>query len=230
MSIFFTGDSSILGNIPQQPSRADQLMEEARRRLREKYQYEDATRERLGNAGAAARMKMREQEEQGVRSYAPANPEAANVELTKRMLVPNLPMPSATPTPTELRQRPTGGVIASYGPNERVVTSRYGTGSAIVGGTGKPATFDGKSKASFFGQAAARQGEDNKYARAEKTGKVDELGNPKFTSKAIPKGLDAGTERVFEAIKKGRPMPTRQADEYDARKAAEARWKERLAS
>lgn len=162
-----------------------------------------AARERLKNAGGAARMKMREQEEQGVRSYVPVNPEAADVELTKRMLVAgNLPMPSDTPTPTQIRQRPTGGVIASYGPQERVVTSRYGTGSATAP-TGKPATFDGMSKEQFFGQAAARQGADNKYARADKAGKVDKLGNPKFTSKAIPKGSDAGTERVYEAIKKG---------------------------
>jgi hypothetical protein len=140
---------------PPQLSKAEQLMQ--------------AARERLGNAGAAARMKMREQEEQGVRSYAPANPEAANVELTKRMLVPNLPMPSATPTPTELRQRPTGGVVASYGPNERVVTGNRGAGTAVIPtGPRKPATFDGMSREQFFGQAAARQGEDNKYARAEK--------------------------------------------------------------
>jgi hypothetical protein len=58
-------------------------------------------------------------------------------------------------------------VIASYGPQERVVTSRYGTGTATAP-TGKPATFDGKTKAQFFGQAAARQGADNKYARADK--------------------------------------------------------------
>jgi hypothetical protein len=127
-----------------------------------------AARERLKNAGGAARMKMREQEEQGVRSYVPANQEAADVELTKRMLVAgNLPMPSATLTPTQIQQRPTGGVIASYGPQERVVTSRYGTGTATAP-TGKPATFDGKTKAQFFGQAAARQGADNKYARADK--------------------------------------------------------------
>ena len=59
------------------------------------------------------------------------------------------------------------------------------------------------SKEQFFGQAASRQGADNKYARAEKTGKVDELGNPKFTSKAIPKGNTATSERIYEAIKKG---------------------------
>jgi hypothetical protein len=108
----------------------------------------------------------------------PANPEAADLELTKRMLVAgNLPMPSSRPTPTQLQQRPTGGVIASYGPQERVVTSRYGTGTATAS-TGKPATFDGMSKEQFFGQAAARQGVDNKYARADK-------------------------ERVLAAIKKG---------------------------
>lgn len=162
-----------------------------------------AAREKLRNAGGAARMRMREQEERGMRSYMPANPEAADLELTKRMLVAgNLPMPLATPTPTQLQQRPTGGVIASYGPQERVVTSRYGTGTATAP-TGKPATFDGMSREQFFGQAAARQGEDNKYARAEKTGKVDELGRPIYTSKAIPKGNTATSERIYEAMKKG---------------------------
>jgi hypothetical protein len=146
---------------------------------------------------------MREQEEQGMRSYVPANPEEADLELTKRMLVAgNLPMPLATPMPTQLQQRPTGGVIASYGPQERVVTSRYGTGSATAP-TGKPATFDGMSREQFFGQAAARQGVDNKYARAEKTG------NPKFTSKAIPKGNTATSERIYEAIKSGSAETTR---------------------
>jgi hypothetical protein len=232
MAITLTGDTSILGDSPQQPSRADQLMEEARRRLREKYQSEDATRERLGNAGAAARMKMREQEEQGVRSYVPADEYAADTELMERVFNSNIPMPSATLRPTELRQRPTGGVIASYGPQERIVTSRYGTGSAVVPtGDRKPATFDGKTKAQFFGQAAARQGADNKYARAEKTGKIDQkTGNPIYTSKPIPKGSDAGTERVFEAMKNGLPMPPRQMDEYEARKAAEALWKERTSA
>lgn len=162
-----------------------------------------AARERLKNAGAAARMKMREQEEQGVRSYVPANPEAAAGELFTRLESSKLPITKSF-DPTELRQRPTGGVIASYGPQERVVTSRYGTGSAVAPDRyRKPATFDGKTKAQFFGQAAARQGADNKYARAEKTGKVDELGRPIYTSKAIPKGSDAATERIYEAIKKG---------------------------
>jgi hypothetical protein len=205
---------SIFVNTRPQISTAEQLLK--------------AAREKLMNAGAAARMKMREQEEQGVRSYVPANPEAAAGELFTRLESSKLPITKSF-DPTELRQRPTGGVIASYGPQERVVTSRYGTGIATAP-TRKPATFDGKTKAQFFGQAAARQGADNKYARAEKTGKVDELGRPIYTSKAIPKGSDAGTERVFEAMKNGRPMPPRQMDEYEAKKAAEALWKERTSA
>jgi hypothetical protein len=160
-----------------------------------------AAREKLRNAGGAARMRMREQEERGMRSYVPANPEAAAGELFTRLESSKLPITKSF-DPTELRQRPTGGVIASYGPQERVVTSRYGTGIATAS-TGKPATFDSKTKAQFFGQAAARQGEDNKYARAEKTGKVDELGRPIYTSKAIPKGNTATSERIYEAMKKG---------------------------
>jgi hypothetical protein len=211
---------SIFPNSQPQPSKAEQLLQ--------------AARERLGNAGAAARMKMREQEEQGVRSYVPDDKYAADSELMTRLLDSNLPMPEGNkldPYPTQLQQRPTGGVIASYGPNERVVTSLKGAGSLVVPtGPRKPATFDGKSKAQFFGQAAARQGQDNLFARAEKTGAVDALGRPQFASIAIPKGNTATSERIFEAIRKGSPMPPRQTDEYDARKANEALWKERLAS
>jgi len=186
---------SIFVNTRPQISTAEQLLK--------------AAREKLMNAGAAARMKMREQEEQGVRSYAPADPFEAAVALSRKMYESGVPFPNQLAEPTQLQQRPTGGVIASYGPQERVVTSRYGTGSATVGGTRKPATFDGKTKAQFFGQAAARQGEDNKYARAEKTGKVDELGRPIYTSKAIPKGNTATSERIYEAIKSGSAETTR---------------------
>jgi hypothetical protein len=142
-----------------------------------------AAREKLKNAGGAARMKMREQEEQGVRSYVPADEYAANDELRTRASKLGIQIPvsdSFTGTGlTQLQQRPTGGVIASYGPQERVVSGKKGIGSAVIPtGDRKPATFDGMSREQFFGQAAARQGVDNKYARADK-------------------------ERVLAAIKKG---------------------------
>lgn len=163
-----------------------------------------AARERLKNAGGAARMKMREQEEQGVRPYIPADPVSASFKIARKTGESGVPLPRQAVSPTQLQQRPTGGVIASYGPNERVVTSNRGAGSAVVPtGPRKPATFDGMSKEEFFGQAAARQEADNKYARAEKTGKVDKLGRPIYTSKAIPKGNTATSERIYEAMKKG---------------------------
>lgn len=179
---------SIFVNSQPQISRIDQLL--------------SAARERLGNARGAAQLKMRTQEEQGIRPYAPADPVSASFDIARKAGESGVPLPTQAASPTEIQQRPTGGVVASYGPNERVVTSRYGTGSATVGGTGKPATFDGMSKEKFFGQAAARQGQDNAFARAEKTGKTDAMGRTLFASKAIPKGSDAGTERIFEAMKK----------------------------
>jgi len=146
---------SIFVNTRPQISTADQLLQ--------------AARERLRNAGGAARMKMREQEEQGVRSYVPADPVSASFEIARKTGESGVPLPRQAVSPTQLQQRPTGGVIASYGPNERVVTGNRGTGSTVVPtGPRKPATFDGMSKEQFFGQAAARQGVDNKYARAEK--------------------------------------------------------------
>jgi hypothetical protein len=116
---------SIFVNTRPQISTADQLLQ--------------AARERLRNAGGAARMKMREQEEQGVRSYVPANPEAVSAELRGRMGVTQGGQAIA------IQQRPTGGVIADYGGGNRVITSRYGTGTAT-----------------------ASTGVDNKYARADK--------------------------------------------------------------
>jgi len=179
----------IFVNTQPQISRVDQLLQ--------------AARERLGNARGAAQLKMRTQEEQGVRPYIPADPGAAAFEVARRVGQSGVPLPTQAATPTELQQRPTGGVVASYGPNERVVTSRKGTGSAVIPtGSRKPATFDGMSKAAFFGKAAARQGQDNAFARAEKTGETDAMGRPLFASKSIPKGSDAGTERIFEAMKK----------------------------
>ena len=146
---------SIFPNSQPQLSKAEQLIK--------------AARERLMNAGGAARMKMREQEEQGVRSYVPADPVSASFEIARKTGESGVPLPRQAVSPTQLQQRPTGGMIASYGPNERVVTSNRGTGSTVVPtGPRKPATFDGMSKEQFFGQAAARQGVDNKYARAEK--------------------------------------------------------------
>jgi hypothetical protein len=198
----YTGNSyESLGGASRLTPRFQDIFVNTRPQISTAEQLLKAAREKLMNAGGAARMKMREQEEQGVRSYVPADPEAAAGELFTRLESSKLPITKSF-DPTELRQRPTGGVIASYGPQERVVTSRYGTGIATAP-TRKPATFDGKTKAQFFGQAAARQGEDNKYARAEKTGKVDELGRPIYTSKAIPKGNTATSERIYEAMKKG---------------------------
>ena len=180
---------SIFPNSQPQLSKAEQLL--------------NAARERLGNARGAAQLKMRTQEEQGVRPYAPADPVAASFDIARRAGESGVPLPTQVVSPTQLQQRPTGGVVASYGPNERVVTSSRGTGSAILPtGPRKPATFDGMSKEAFFGQAAARQGQDNAFARAEKTGKTDSMGRSLFASKPIPKGSDAGTERVFEAMKK----------------------------
>jgi hypothetical protein len=193
-----------LGGASRLTPRFQDIFVNTRPRISTAEQLLQAARERLRNAGAAARMKMREQEEQGVRSYVPADPVSASFEIARKTGESGVPLPRQAVSPTQLQQRPTGGVIASYGPNERVVTGNRGAGSAVIPtGPRKPATFDGMSKEQFFGQAAARQGVDNKYARAEKTGKVDELGRPIYTSKAIPKGNTATSERIYEAIKKG---------------------------
>lgn len=217
MSVFFTGDSSILRDSLQQPSRADQLMEEARRRLRDKYQSEDATRERFSNARGAVELRQREQLEQGYGgklgdgTYYPEDTSAVADYIRKTVPASQLVgmrRPDAGSV-NSVRVVPGIGHMTEiqaargYTDAGKVMTGNRGRGSVVFGGPRKPATFDGKTKEQFFGQAAARQGADNKYARAEKTGKVDELGNPKFTSKAIPKGNTATSERIYEAMKQG---------------------------
>jgi hypothetical protein len=58
-----------------------------------------------------------------------------------------------------IQQRPTGGVIADYGGGNRVVTSKYGTGSVTAGPRKGNATIEGKDTSQWFQEAANRQGQ-----------------------------------------------------------------------
>jgi hypothetical protein len=148
----YTGNSyESLGGASRLTPRFQDIFVNTRPQISTAEQLLKAAREKLMNAGGAARMKMREQEEQGVRSYVPANPEAVSAELRGRMGVTQGGQAIAVPrfvnagSVQTIQQRPTGGVIADYGGGNRVVTSRYGTGTAT-----------------------ASTGVDNKYARADK--------------------------------------------------------------
>lgn len=88
---------------------------------------------RRGEAARAAVLgKIREQQESGVIPYTPDNPQAVDAELRKRLGVTQPRFINAESVQT-LQQRPTGGVVADYGGGNRVVTSRYGTGTATTG-------------------------------------------------------------------------------------------------
>lgn len=91
-----------------------------------------------------------------------------------------------------------------------VMTGRYGTGSNVQRDKPDPnRTIEGIPAAEWFKRAANRQGADNKYARAETTGRTDQYGAPQMQGVAIPSGSDAGTERIMEAMKSGRYNPAK---------------------
>ena len=118
-------------------------------------------------ARAAVLGRMRQQQEAGVVPYAPQNQQAAGDEIRKRLSMNQEGQATAVPrfvnteTVQTLQQRPTGGVVADYGGGNRVVTSRYGTGTATAGPRkgGMIIKEDGKSipAAKWFQEAANRQ-------------------------------------------------------------------------
>lgn len=123
---------------------------------------------RRGEAARAAVLgKIREQQEAGVIPYAPDNPQAVDAELRKRLAVTRGGQAVAVPrfinagSVQTLQQRPTGGVVADYGGGNRVVTSRYGTGTATAGPRKGEMTIteDGKTVpgSRWFQEAADRQ-------------------------------------------------------------------------
>lgn len=126
---------------------------------------------RRGEAARAAVLgKIREQQEAGVIPYAPENPAAADEELRNRIMAmqknenASLPLsvkPMFAGSVQTLQQRPTGGVVADYGGGNRVVTSRYGTGTATAGPRKGEMTIteDGKTVpgSQWFQEAADRQ-------------------------------------------------------------------------
>lgn len=159
---------SIFPNSQPQLSKAEQLIK--------------AARERLMNAGGAARMKMREQLEQGYGgqlgdgTYYPEDTSAVADYIRKTVPASQLVgmrRPDAGSV-NSVRVVPGIGHMTEiqaargYTDAGKVMTGNRGSGSVVFGGPRKPATFDGMSKEQFFGQAAARQGVDNKYARADK--------------------------------------------------------------
>lgn len=123
---------------------------------------------RRGEAARAAVLgKIREQQEAGVIPYAPDNPQAVDAELRKRLAVTQGGQAVAVPrfinagSVQTLQQRPAGGVVADYGGGNRVVTSRYGTGTATAGPRKGEMTIteDGKTVpgSQWFQEAADRQ-------------------------------------------------------------------------
>lgn len=160
------------------------------------------SRKRMAAEAVAGR--RREMQQQGVIPYAPAQPSAVNAAARNVVAAAGLPEPEMVAVET-VQQRPTGGKIVNYPTGEKIVMSRFGTGTATKGKKG-PTMIEGKPAAEWFAEAASRQGHNNKFATSIPTGKVDELGRPQYrgyafadTDKMSPKKQ---RELVFEAMSK----------------------------
>ena len=162
--IYLGGDSS--------QSRGSQLLDQL---------LNMSARKRMATEAVAGR--RREQEQQGMVPYVPAIPAVANDAARNRAFETNLPQPEMAAAET-VQQRPTGGQIINYPSGEKIVMSRFGTGTATKGKKG-PTMIEGKPAAEYFAEAAARQGQNNKFAAAIPTGSKDLLGRPKFTGVSL---------------------------------------------
>lgn len=111
----------------------------------------------LDAARAAVLGKIREQQQTGVRSYAPADPEAADAALRESLRKGGMSAPPTSAKPVSLRQRPDGGIIADYSDGTRVVTNRFGVGSSTPGPRTGVATIEGDPASQWFQEAANRQ-------------------------------------------------------------------------
>ena len=146
------------------------------------------SRKRMAADAVAGR--RREMQQQGVIPYVPAQPSAVNAAARNMVAGAGLPEPEMVAVET-VQQRPAGGKIVNYPTGEKIVMSRFGTGTATKGKKG-PTMIEGKPAAEWFTEAAARQGQNNKFAAAVPTGFKDMLGRPKYT----------GVSLVEEAMKK----------------------------
>jgi len=153
-------------------------------------------------ASAAVAGRKREQEEQGVTPYVPAQPKIVDDLARSAASRAGLPLP-ATANVQTVQQRPTGGKIVNYPSGEKIVMSRFGTGSATKEKKG-PTMIEGKPAAQYFAETAASQGKSNKFAAALPTGKKDELGREKFRGIAFEDSDKMSPEKqkalIYEAM------------------------------
>ena len=163
--IYLGGDSS--------QSRGSQLLDQL---------LNMSARKRMATEAVAGR--RREQEQQGMVPYVPANRGDANTGARFSAANSALPQPDSEASVETVQQRPTGGQIINYPSGEKIVMSRFGTGTATKGKKG-PTMIEGKPAAEYFAEAAARQGQNNKFAAAIPTGSKDLLGRPKFTGVSL---------------------------------------------
>lgn len=172
-----------------------------------------ALNERAMAGREAVDMRRQELLDRGELGMLPVrNPALLNTEILNRMPTDQRHRftSEVTELPTETRVVPGIGHVTNFGDQGRVVTGRYGTGSVVNSAEPNPnRIIEGLPAAEWFKQAAIRQGADNKYARAEATGKTDKLGRPILKAVEIPAGSDASTERIFEGMKSGKYVPAK---------------------
>lgn len=135
-------------------------------------------------AQSAVEGRRREMQQQGMIPYTPAQPALANDAARTAAARSGLPQPATFAEVETVQQRPTGGTIINYPTGERIVMSRFGTGTATKGKKG-PTMIEGKPAAEYFAETAARQGQSNKFAAAVPTGFKDMLGRPKYTGVSL---------------------------------------------
>ena len=111
----------------------------------------------LDAARAAVIGRIRQQQESGARSYAPADAIAADVAIRQSLAQNKMPLPPTSAKPVSLRRMENGGIIADYSDGSRVVTGRYGTGYTNPQGTSGKGTIEGIPAAQWFQEAANRQ-------------------------------------------------------------------------
>jgi hypothetical protein len=141
-----------------------------------------SARKRMATEAVAGR--RREQEQQGMVPYKPAQPAMTDDVARSAAARSGLPQPQTLAKVETVQQRPTGGQIINYPSGEKIVMSRFGTGTATKGKKG-PTMIEGKPAVEYFAEAAARQGQNNKFAAAIPTGSKDLLGRPKFTGVSL---------------------------------------------
>jgi len=141
--------------------------------------FQQAMQLRAQQARSEVGLRQQEQMDNGIAMRIPDPFQATAIDdsVRARLRQAMMPQPAAMQLPAQTRALPGLGNVAMYPQNERVVTSRYGVGSATNDKSGERFIMEGGKKVSptaWFQEAAKRQGESNKFANKEGRKIVDD--------------------------------------------------------